>query len=271
MQEPRIDLLYVAFNRLEFTVESFDQLIRNTDWTLVRKLYVHDDGSTDGTAGWLQATIEKRLIAPAAQLSLPDVEFQTIKLGGPVAAMNWYLDASRPDPIEIFGKIDNDFVVCPGWLNEMLRVIDEHPTLDILGTEPFVGGPIPTVFHPDDDGTVPDAAFHPGRTITEASHIGGKGLIRRRAFDYPRSDRMWADGYQGFTQWQHRNQHVTKAWITPDLPCFGLDQIPDEGWQRVTAAYVEAGIQRPWGTYHPKSAYHHWWKATHAEVAEADA
>jgi glycosyltransferase involved in cell wall biosynthesis len=253
MQEPRLDLLYVAFNRLEFTVESFDQLIRNTDWSLVRRLYVHDDGSTDGTAEWLETTIEKRL-------PLPLVEFQTVKLGGPVAATNWYLDETKDDPIEIFGKIDNDFVVCPDWLTEMLRVLDEHPHVDILGTEPFVGGPIPTMFHPDADGTVPDACLHPGRTITEASHIGGKGLIRRRAFDHPRSDRMWADGYQGFTQWQHRNTHLVKAWITPDLPCFGLDQIPDDAWQAVTDGYVENGWQRRWGPYHPKSAYHLWWK-----------
>lgn len=262
MPEPRTDLLYVAYNRLEFTTESFQALIRNTDWSLVRRLFVHDDGSTDGTAEYLDRIIDELHC---------DVTFRSERVGGPVAATNWYLEETAADPIEIFGKIDNDFVVCPGWLNEMLRVIDQHPALDILGTEPFVGGPEPDLVArfaelAELDGSVlgdrwpiDQPCWLESRTITEASHIGGKGLIRRRAFEYARSDRMWADGYQGFTQWQHRNEHVTKAWITPDLPCFGLDQIPVERWQAITDRYEEGRLQRRWPAYHPNSTYHLWW------------
>lgn len=252
-----IDLLYVACNRLAFTTETTHALLRHTDWSLVRRLYVHDDGSDDGTAEFLDAALEKH----TAHLPDLDVVFQSKQLGGPVAAMNWLLEHSADDPCDVFGKVDNDMVVCPGWLNEMLRVLNLHPDLDILGMEPFVGGPEPVEF--DAFGSIgawQNACWLEGRTITPASHIGGKGLIRRRAFEHPRSDKMWADGYQGFTQWQHRNRHVRKAWITPDLPVFGLDQIPVEEWQQITAGYVADGVQRAWPPYHHASRYHEWWQ-----------
>ena len=49
-----IDILYVGWNRLEFTKATFEALKANTDWSLVRHLHIHDDGSTDGTREWLR-------------------------------------------------------------------------------------------------------------------------------------------------------------------------------------------------------------------------
>lgn len=228
----QVDLLYVAFNRLAYTKETFSALLGNTDWDLVGTLYVHDDGSTDGTEQWLHEHLH---------LVEADVTYQSKKLGGPVDAMNWLLDHESPH--SVFGKVDNDMVVCPGWLNEMTRVIESHwDDIDILGMEPFVGGPT----------GIPD----PDRTITPATHIGGKGLIKRRLFDH---ERMWADGYQGFTQWQHTHESVRKAWITPDIPVFGLDQLPFEPWTSLTQLYVDKGWHRFWSPYHPKGTYWDWW------------
>jgi len=238
---PRVDAIYVSFNRIVYTRESFTALRENTDWSLVGTLYVFDDASTDGTAEWLREAID----------GFPcPVRFHGEPFGGPVAAMNLYLDyrdewnqghgEAAPD---VFAKVDNDFVVCPGWLDELLAVLDRHPDLDVLGTEPFVGGPT----------APPD----PARTITPAPHVGGKGLIRSRIFDG--GVRMNADGYQGWTQYQHQHEEISKAWITPDLPCFGLDQIPFEPWVSLAAEYVEKGWHRYWPPYHPAGTYWTWW------------
>ena len=95
-----------------------------------------------------------------------------------------------------------------------------------------------------------------------AKHIGGKGIIRKRAFE--RAGCLpyghGRGGYQGFSQWQWKHLMVQKAWITPDLCCFGLDQLPFEPWRSLTAQYVEAGWQRRWDEYHPgDTTYWQWW------------
>lgn len=236
-----VDLLYVSYNRLEYSRESFSALLENTDWSLVNGLYVHDDDSSDGTAEW----IHERLHYVPGNV---EVTFQSKRLGGPVSGMLWVLEEGTCD---VFGKIDNDMVVCPGWLNEMTRVLEENwSEIDILGMEPFVGGP--------------EAIPFPERTITPATHIGGKGLIKRRAFDH--ATRMWADGYQGFTQWQHANENVRKAWITPDIPVFGLDQLPFQPWTDLTQLYVDKGWHRFWPPYHHSATYWDWWVALDPEA-----
>lgn len=231
-----IDLLYVAFNRLEFTRATFEELVHNTNWEEVRKLYVHDDGSSDGTAVYLRACL--------SEIGFVDTEFHCERLGGPVAAMLWFLSQERPSEIGMFAKIDNDLVVPPGWLDDMLRTMTLNPGLDILGIEPFVGDVTPC----------PSP-----RTITEAVHIGGKGLMRFRAFAHCR---MVADGYQGFTQWQEKHPDITKAWLTPDIPCFGLDQLPESvgQWRQLAMEYTASGWQRMWPCYSEESHdYWDWW------------
>lgn len=234
-----IDVLFVGWNRLEFTKLSFQALLDNTNWNEVNCLYVHDDGSEDGTGEYLRtATYEF-----AETQSLFDNE----RLVGPVAATNWYLDISEDDP-DTFAKIDNDFVVCTGWLDAMLEQHYLNPDIDLYGFEPIMGKPGPV------DGRK--------RTLTKTRHIGGKGLIRKRAFERSgcRPHAHGVGGYQGFTQWQERHPDVKKAWITPDLPCFGLDQLPFEPWQSLTAEYVEKGWQRKWQDYEwDASDYWDWW------------
>lgn len=239
-----IDLLYVSYNRLLYTRATFAALLRYTNWNLVRKLYVHDDGSTDGTWEYLLRAIND---VPEPAISV----LHGTRLGGPVDAMNWYLDQHEDDgaPLEIFGKVDNDMIVCPYWLEEMLRVLEAQPELDILGMEPFIGDP-----------TMPPLA---ARTITLARHIGGKGLIRHRSF--AGGQRMNADGYQGFTQWQHAHEGVRKAWVTPDLPVFGLDQLPFEPWLTISDEFVARGWHRHWPPYHVAGGdYWDWWMNTPA-------
>lgn len=249
-----IDVLYVAYNRLAYTRESFTALLRNTDWSEVESLYVFDDASTDGTAEWLEAAVLDH--ADGGVLADTYYRMSWARKGGPVAAMNWYLDERRDSEdatTEMFAKVDNDFVVCPGWLREMIRQMTLHPELDLLGTEPFVGDPTP--------------APYGDRTITTARHIGGKGLIRLRAFRQCRPSPGGFNGYQGFTQWQEQHEQVSKAWITPDLLCFGLDQMREGPYRDLAPVYAGLDWMRMWPVYGGDDHYS-WWKPAFEDVPQ---
>jgi glycosyltransferase involved in cell wall biosynthesis len=221
----KIDVLYLARNRLAFTQTTFGLLLENTDWDIVDRLVVYDDGSTDSTRGWLRRAC---MDAPMR------VEFRATNFGSPVQIMLDYLDDSTAD---VFAKIDNDIAVPSGWLDPSVSVLEEFPEVDLLGLAAGWTG--------TKDG-------EPG--YEACSHIGGVGLMRTDAFRrYPG---LWGNGRQGFTQWQHANT-VVSGWITPDLPVVQLDLIPDEPWRSLAKRYVARGWAREWPPYAETSR--EWW------------
>lgn len=223
-----VDILYVAWNRRAFTEATFAALVANTDWERVGTLYVHDDGSTDGT--------RKHLRLATWALKLPcEVVFHDKRLGSPVAVMNWLLDQTDED----FVKIDSDFVVCPGWLGELLLAAHLNPGFDAIGIAPWEGPP----------------ALHASRVVTPNSHIGGVGLIRRRMFA---QCRPVPRGRFGWTE--HQTGHNFQVgWLRPDLPAFELDRVPAEPWASLSQKYVARGWQREWPKYQD-DRYWAWFK-----------
>lgn len=212
-----LDVLYLSCNRLEFTKASFGALLSNTDWSIVRRLVIYDDGSVDGTHEWYYTN------------SLPrPYRFISSRAGSPVAIMKHYLE---DEPAQMFAKIDSDTMVPHGWLNESLAVMHKHPELDLLGLEAF--RPI-----------VPGNAE---RSYDPAEYVGGIGLFRSRVF--PGSPRLRPDGRFGFTAWQERNKRVVKGWMNPALPVALLDRMPMEPWRSLSEQYIAAGWQRRWDTY----------------------
>lgn len=222
---------------------SFGELIRNTNWGEIKlhkehtenigRVFIADDASEDGTREYLEEA--------AKDIPVP-VIFSEGAFRGPVRAMNWYLDvAGSPDGAK-FIKIDNDFVVCPGWLDEVALVDYLNPGIDIIGMEPMHG---------------PPAAPPAKRKIREAPWIGGKGLIRHRAFTYCRPAASGPGGRRGFTEYQSRHKEIIKGWIEPDLPCFGLDQLPFEPWISLTEESEKRKWARRWGPY-DDSMYGYW-------------
>lgn len=245
-----IDLMYVSCNRLEMTKASFAALIANTNWDLVRRLFLFDDKSRDQTFAYLLA----------AAGSVPvEVVSRHQKFGGPVAAMKLYL--GRDDKAELLAKVDNDFVMCPGWLEALVAVLDANPELDIVGTEPGILLDVPAqgfdaLTPMTRDGYVRAYRYRP------CEHIGGKGLMRVSAFDGRPMRPHGKNGYFGFTEWQVKHPEVREGWIDPDLHCFGLDQLPLEPWMSLTNQYVSQGWQRPWPKYSPAAhEYWDWWLA----------
>jgi glycosyltransferase involved in cell wall biosynthesis len=118
-----VDLLYVSHNRKEMTMVSFAELIRNTNWgeiplhkehtESITRVFIADDASEDGTCEYLES---------AAKDIPVEVIFSEGAFRGPVRAMNWYLDLAGSPEGAKFIKIDNDFVVCPGWLEDLALV-----------------------------------------------------------------------------------------------------------------------------------------------------
>ncbi len=229
-----IDVLYCAWNRRAFTEASFSALVANTDWAEVGTLFVHDDGSTDGTRKHLRIATMGR--------DLPcRVVFHDKRFGSPVGVMNWYLD-QETDTGE-FVKIDSDIVVCPGWLGETILMAHLNPGFDAIGITPWEGPPRRPGFK--------------ARGILPNSHIGGVGLIRKRMF---KQCRPVPRGRFGWTE--HQTNHGFQCgWLKPDMPCFELDRLPIEPWVTHSTRYVAKGWAREWPKYAAEShAYWDWWE-----------
>lgn len=232
-----VDLLFTTHNRLEFTRASLAALVGNTDWSRISRLHVADDHSTDGTAD---------LVAEACEVVPVEVVWHD-QHRGPVQAMNAASD-QLSHGCKVLAKVDNDVVVCPGWLEAMLRVLRAAKGLHALGMEPGFGDPV--------------APLDARRTWRAAPWIGGVGLIRTRVFARHRP--RPTGQFFGWTEFQRH--HVKAGWVTPDLPVFLLDHLPFEPWRSLAASYVEAGWQREWPVYPDEMAgYWSWWQP--AEVA----
>lgn len=215
-----IDLLYLAHNRLEFTRETFQTLLAHTNWKLVRRLYVYDDQSTDGTRQYLLSAI---LSGPVRyELHMGD-------FGSPVAALADFVQRAQAP---LVAKVDNDTMVPSGWLEHCSEVMDNCPELDLLGIEPM----------DQVDGKMASTPYF------RALCIGGIGIFRRSAFAEGtlRPDRK----YYGFQTWQNQQrERLTFGWLNPPLRVFLLDRIPFAPWCEYSSRYIQIGWQRPWPAY----------------------
>lgn len=228
----KIDVVFPAHNRYDFTRIAYCELLRNTNWELVRRLVIYDDASTDGTNEYLAAALEACPV---------DVSFVQHELGGPVAVMNSYL-ADYGFSADAFAKIDNDVVVPPGWLDALVQVFELDPELELLGMEPGRAGRPPEGF----DGRY---------GWIEGSHIGGVGLMRTRSFlDRPKIPER---GRFGFTEWQWKHD-PKRGWVAPDVPVFCLDMVPDQPFAHLSKLYVQKGWARRWPPYDERVSRYLW-------------
>lgn len=229
--EGGVDLLYLAYNRFEFTRETFSALLANTGWDRVHELFVYDDGSSDGTQEWLEEAI-KRVPAPHRMVRT--------RLGSPVAAMAHFIELASAATL---AKTDNDAMLPPGWLEASLGVCGRHPELHFLGIE---------AMYPHEEASGVERRYAP------AEFISGLGLYRRAAFaqSRPRAYQKWF----GLEEWQvAQGSGLVRGWIRPALPIFLLDRIPFEPWTGHTSRYVQHRWQRSWPKYDPQCTLWKWW------------
>ena len=234
----QVDLLFVAKNRKRFTCWSLHSLIENTNWDLVRKAFLYDDGSVDGTDELMQAMLP--YIPSAATLERTD-------LGSPIAVTNDFLGRAQA---QFFAKIDNDAIVPPKWLDISVALMNVDGALEVLGLEwRGITGEQP--YRPD-----------------AADHVGGLYLARKSIFDV-RERPIASDIYSGWGEFQQKFD-INRAWIHPSIPVFLLDRIPEEPFSGLSKEYISKGWQRPWFNYEPgQSSLWKWWADTrsHADPA----
>lgn len=216
-----VEILFLTWNRLEFTKQALRCLRHNTNWDLVTKLTVFDDSSEDGSGDWANEYCRH----------IPVTEFQYRKVSyrAPAMTMNAFL-AECESPL--FVKLDNDIAVPPEWLDIMYDTMGRHPDLELLGMEygqTYKGPPETGVYK-----------------AMPCRHIGGVGMMRTETFF--RLPPIGAHGRSGFTEWQHRFK-PKRAWVTPDLPVMQLDRLPAEPWCSLSQEYMERKWQRNWGLY----------------------
>jgi hypothetical protein len=228
-----VDVLYLCHGRLEFTQASLPTLIANTDWDMVNQFVVYNDAAAPGdpTGDWVCEQIE-----PIEQAT-----FRATNLGSPVSVMNHYI---RRATGEMFAKVDNDIIVPPDWLIDLVDVMESDPDLELLGMQPDMA----------------KGVWEPGMPrYQECSHIGGVGLMRVSAFRGNDRSLPTANGRFGFTEWQHEYE-PKRAWIRPDLMTFELDRLPVEPWKSIADDYKERGLNRDWEPYpREMSRYWDWW------------
>lgn len=224
----RIDICYLAHNRIEFTRASFKALLNAC--TPRDHIVAFVDNDVQGTATELRG------------MARPQDEVIEGKWGGPVAIMNAFLDRN---PTRIFAKIDNDVIVCPYWLDICLASMCIQNKFDLVGIQAMYGAP-----------------QLGGNGIVPAIHIGGIGVFRRRAFD--KRKRPVADGRFGFTAWQTKHEDVIKGWLVPPLPTFLLDCLPLEPWMSYSTEYRKQGWERVVNPYYSKDSKQlwSWWLET---------
>jgi glycosyltransferase involved in cell wall biosynthesis len=232
----KVEILFTAWNRLEFTRVSFELLKRNTDWRKVSRLVVYDDGSVDGTREYLADA--------GSDIPVPGYEVRDGGWNSTGATMNDFVALTEADA---FVKIDNDIAMPKGWLERLLTVADRHRELELIGMEAGWCGKF--------EGILPRTKYD----VMPSKHIGGVGLMRTAAFEKRRPVplSLGKNGRAGFTIWQHR-YNLRTAWLRPDLPNVQLDRIPDEPYRGLSAHYVEQGWARSWDPYHDDMR--RWWE-----------
>lgn len=226
-----VEILFPVWNRLEFTKQSLKCLAANTNWNLITKMVVYDDGSTDGAGEWANQFCR--------ELPVPSFEYREVTFHAPAAIMNDFL-ASCEAPL--FAKVDNDIAMPPGWLDVLYDVMARNPRVELLGCE-------------YGQALGPREGWDGEYQAMPCRHIGGVGLMRTETFF--RNPPLASKGRSGFTEFQHRFK-PPRSWVSPDMPVVQLDRVPEDPWWALSQKYIANGWQRSWGAYAEDDQFWRW-------------
>ncbi len=154
---PLVSIIIPVFNKIEFTALCLDRIWRHTGDDLAYEVVVVDNASSDGTAEWFAAP----RVCPA-----PLVFHRSAENLGFAKGNNLGVGLSRGEFV-LF--LNNDTLVQPGWLHEMLRVARSRPAVGIVGIKQlfpytnvvyhtgivFAPGGVPQHLYPHLDATLP--------------------------------------------------------------------------------------------------------------------
>lgn len=175
---PPADILIVTWNNARRLAEALESL-RATDYPAAR-VWILDNGSTDGTAGLLKEVEAGGFPHPLEMVRVP------VNVGLP-AGMNWLLKVSRAP---LVARLDDDAVVPPDWLKRLADTLREHPWAGVVAPK-VVHMDRPDVIQFGDIRLWPQGRYHtnePDRGQCDhralVTHACGCCLVyRRKALD----------------------------------------------------------------------------------------
>lgn len=120
----KIDLVYITYNRLEYTRKSLPALLADPSEDF--SLTIWDNASTDGTVEYLKNEINDARIA--------DVVFSNENIGQTQAANRIWSKSGA----DLLGKIDNDCLMNAGWTRTLTQAHRDIENIGVLACWPFL-------------------------------------------------------------------------------------------------------------------------------------
>lgn len=114
----KIDLVYVTYNRLEYTKKSLPSLLADPSEDF--SLTIWDNASTDGTVEYLKKEVSDPRI--------DDIVFSKENVGQTNAVNKIWSNSSA----ELLGKIDNDCIMNAGWTRKLVQAHQDIPKLGVV-------------------------------------------------------------------------------------------------------------------------------------------
>ena len=128
---PLVSIIILTCNQLEYTRKCLQSICDHTDPS-VEIIFV-DNGSSDGTAEYLQKQIEQKTRGGAIRL------IQNTENRGFAAGNNQGMAVARGDYILL---MNNDIVVTAGWLDRLIACARRNPRVGMVGPRSnYVSGP----------------------------------------------------------------------------------------------------------------------------------
>ena len=158
----RIPVLFITYNRLKYSVQAMHALLKTNH---AIRIYVWDNGSTDGTVEWLR-TIEKESKIDYMRYNPTNV--------GINKAFNEFIRRYRD--CDFLAKIDNDTVITEDWIDKLLEVLLEKQDLDVIGA--FMQRPLGWTFQEWVDSVMKKETFKENY-LAYNSYTGGTGVMFR--------------------------------------------------------------------------------------------
>jgi len=136
MQKQRVTISLACYNKLEFTKQCLEYLYKNTPHDLF-DLIIVDNASTDGTKDWLIDNMAK-------ELKIDQNHNYTLLINDKnIGFSRAHNQSFKECKTEYFLPLNNDTVPCSGWLEPLIRDLDEDKTVGAIGCKlisPLVQG-----------------------------------------------------------------------------------------------------------------------------------
>ncbi|MFC2170384.1 glycosyltransferase [Calditrichota bacterium] len=207
---PAVSLIYFTWNRIEYTQISLPALLENTQYPF--ELHIVDNGSNDGTPGYLK---DMQSLYPEIIKSLT---LNETNRGLPQPTNEFW----RSVKTDFIGKVDNDTIVPPGWLQKLVEAHEQVPEIGVVAAYHF---PLNEV---NDAVVKSKVTSKNGISILRDSHVGGCAYLMKKNVQ-EKTGFMPVDPNRKIMGWTEYQNKITAQgfWIGYYYPLIGLEYLDD--------------------------------------------